>query len=318
MSGARFQQVIVRRAGLRTRFPDQFAARLRGRTVRALTRRGKYLLADLSSGDTLLMHLGMSGSFHVERPAGSAGTTVGGRAGDDADRHDHVVFRMSSGATITFNDPRRFGVMDLVPRGLLPQHPALSAMGPEPLAPAFDAAALARVVRRTEDGPEGRPARSARGRGPGQHLCVRGAPSCPVVAATASVPHRHAIGRAARRRRAAGECDQDDPAECDRPSDWWRLSIGAIPRLRSRRSAVPNATLRRDDQAIHASRPFDVLLPGLPDRLRCTKIPPTCSSISSTKWVDVAIAIDRMTAGLFSFAVAGYACDAGPQCGSLA
>ncbi len=145
MSGARFQQVIVRRAGLRTRFPDQFAARLRGRTVRALTRRGKYLLADLSSGDTLLMHLGMSGSFHVVRPPGSAGTAVGGRAGDDADRHDHVVFRMSSGATITFNDPRRFGVMDLVPRGLLPQHPALSAMGPEPLAPAFDAAALARV-----------------------------------------------------------------------------------------------------------------------------------------------------------------------------
>ncbi len=145
MSGARFQQIIVRRAGLRTRFPDQFAARLRGRSVRALTRRGKYLLADLSSGDTLLMHLGMSGSFHVERPAGSAGTAVGGRAGGGADRHDHVVFRMSSGATITFNDPRRFGVMDLVPRGLLPQHPALSAMGPEPLAPAFDAAALARA-----------------------------------------------------------------------------------------------------------------------------------------------------------------------------
>jgi formamidopyrimidine-DNA glycosylase len=143
MSGARFQHVSVRRAGLRALFPDQFAERLRGRTVRRLTRRGKYLLADLSSGDTLLMHLGMSGSFHVaHRPAGSrAGTS----AADAGNPHDHVVFRMSSGATITFNDPRRFGVMDLVPRGLLSQHSALAAMGPEPLSTEFDAAALARA-----------------------------------------------------------------------------------------------------------------------------------------------------------------------------
>ena len=83
MRGARFQQVIVRRAGLRTLFPDQFAARLRGRTVRALTRRGKYLLADLSSGDTLLMHLGMSGSFHVERPTASIAARVLAAAPDD-------------------------------------------------------------------------------------------------------------------------------------------------------------------------------------------------------------------------------------------
>jgi formamidopyrimidine-DNA glycosylase len=136
MRGARFQQVIVRRAGLRTLFPTGFAQRLRGRTVRALTRRGKYLLAELSSGDTLLMHLGMSGSFEVERHRHA-------RADATPDPHDHVVFRMSSGATITFNDPRRFGVMDLLPFGV--QHPALGAMGPEPLSPDFDAAALARA-----------------------------------------------------------------------------------------------------------------------------------------------------------------------------
>jgi formamidopyrimidine-DNA glycosylase len=146
MRGARFQQVLVRRAGLRTVFPDRFAARLRGRAVRALTRRGKYLLADLSSGETLLMHLGMSGSFRVERQ--TATHRVRDHARRQADPHDHVVFRMSSGATITFNDPRRFGVMDLVPRGVLDEHPALGALGPEPLAVEFDAAALARACAR--------------------------------------------------------------------------------------------------------------------------------------------------------------------------
>jgi formamidopyrimidine-DNA glycosylase len=148
MRGARFQQVLVRRAGLRTVFPDRFAARLRGRTVRALTRRGKYLLADLSSGETLLMHLGMSGSFHVDRPTASDRVIARARATREADPHDHVVFRMSSGATVIFNDPRRFGVMDLVPRGALDEHPALGAMGPEPLAVEFDAAALARACAR--------------------------------------------------------------------------------------------------------------------------------------------------------------------------
>ena len=132
MEGARFTRVILRREGLRRPFPPDFAGRLERRTVRALRRRGKYLLAELSSGETLLMHLGMSGSFRVDLDAGA--TARGGDA-DGADRHDHVVFRMSSGAAVTFNDPRRFGVMDLVPRGQLAQHPALGAIGPEPLAP---------------------------------------------------------------------------------------------------------------------------------------------------------------------------------------
>ena len=143
MRGARFRRVIVRRAGLRTLFPDRFAARLRGRTVRGLVRRGKYLLADLSSGETLLMHLGMSGSFQVDHPA--PGRVSIGVAKDVGDAHDHVVFQMSSGATITFNDPRRFGVMDLVPSAALDQHAALGAMGPEPLSRDFEPQALARV-----------------------------------------------------------------------------------------------------------------------------------------------------------------------------
>src|SRR5215217_7294570 len=113
MQGARFVRVTLRRAGLRRPFPSDFATRLEGKTLRSLTRRGKYLVAALSSSETLLMHLGMSGSFRVDIDAGSR--RRGG--GDEPGRHDHVVFRMSSGAIVTFNDPRRFGVMDLVRRG---------------------------------------------------------------------------------------------------------------------------------------------------------------------------------------------------------
>jgi formamidopyrimidine-DNA glycosylase len=134
----RIDDVEVRRPDLREPFPRRFRARLRGQTVEALARRAKYLLATLSSAETLLMHLGMSGAFHVS----AAGTSS--RA---LDKHDHVVFSMSSGAVIAFNDPRRFGVMDLLTPRQLAAHPALSALGPEPLSADFDAAALARACR---------------------------------------------------------------------------------------------------------------------------------------------------------------------------
>jgi formamidopyrimidine-DNA glycosylase len=134
MKGARFARVDVRRPDLRAPFPRRFAARLTGLTVVRVDRRAKYLLALLSSGDTLLMHLGMSGSFRVNDPAA-------------LDRHDHVVFRMSSGAIVTFNDPRRFGVMDLLTSRQLSDHATLGRLGPEPLSVSFDAAALARACR---------------------------------------------------------------------------------------------------------------------------------------------------------------------------
>jgi formamidopyrimidine-DNA glycosylase len=139
MVGARIHAVELRRPDLRAPFPRGFASRIAGQTVVDLTRRAKYLLATLSSGDTLLMHLGMSGSFRVSAaPAGAAGS-----ADEDRDPHDHVVFHLDSGADVVFNDPRRFGVMDLVPPGALEQHPAVGALGPEPLSDGFDAAALA-------------------------------------------------------------------------------------------------------------------------------------------------------------------------------
>jgi formamidopyrimidine-DNA glycosylase len=112
MTGARFERVVLNRKDLRQPFPAGFARRLRQATVSAITRRGKYLLAELSSGDTLIMHLGMSGSFRVE-PTVAARRGPRDRDADFENRHDHVVFTMSSGMTVTFNDPRRFGVMDL-------------------------------------------------------------------------------------------------------------------------------------------------------------------------------------------------------------
>ena len=139
MRGARIDRVELRRADLRRPFPAGFAARLQGRRVRAVERRGKYLLVPLDSGDTLLMHLGMSGSFRIDRGrsrrVSSAELTL--------DRHDHVVFTLSNGAVVTFNDPRRFGLMDLIGGALRVAHQPLEQMGPEPLSGSFDATALA-------------------------------------------------------------------------------------------------------------------------------------------------------------------------------
>jgi formamidopyrimidine-DNA glycosylase len=145
MEGALFKRLEVRRRDLRWPLPKDFAKRLQGQKVEGLGRRAKYLLADLSSGEVLLMHLGMSGSFRLRRN----GQQVLGdpRYFDIAknEKHDHVVFHMSNGATITFNDPRRFGSMKLVPRARLEQEPLLRGLGPEPLGNAFDAAMLAKA-----------------------------------------------------------------------------------------------------------------------------------------------------------------------------
>src|SRR5271155_227706 len=142
MQGERFVKVEVHRGDLRWPLPNDFARRLRGKTVTGLGRRAKYLLADLSSGDVLLMHLGMSGSFHVFCNAGDK--TLGRYYRERAQQaaHDHVVFHMSSGAIVTFNDPRRFGSMKIVPRQKLDVEPLLNRLGPEPLGNEFDAAML--------------------------------------------------------------------------------------------------------------------------------------------------------------------------------
>jgi formamidopyrimidine-DNA glycosylase len=146
MEEARFDKVEARRGDLRWPLPKNFVAALEGKTVTGLGRRAKYLLADLSSGDVLLMHLGMSGSFRVSQDSErTPGAYYHDRSKDQA--HDHVVFHMSSGATVTFNDPRRFGSMKIVPRAKLELEPLLRALGPEPLGNEFNAAMLARACR---------------------------------------------------------------------------------------------------------------------------------------------------------------------------
>lgn len=136
MEGARFLEVVLGRPDLRAAFPPDFRGRLLRQKVTALDRRAKYLLATLSSRETLVMHLGMSGSFRVEPGSGT-----------ELDTHDHVLFEMSSGVAVIFNDPRRFGFMDLIEAGALAAHPVLSSLGPEPLSPEFDGVALARACR---------------------------------------------------------------------------------------------------------------------------------------------------------------------------
>ena len=133
MEGVVIERADVNRADLRWPFPERMADRLTGARVDALRRRSKYILADLSTGETLIIHLGMSGrilisgdplgQFHHHHPA--------------PEKHDHVVFHMGNGARITFNDARRFGAMDLTPTSAAEDHWLLRDLGPEPLGNAF-------------------------------------------------------------------------------------------------------------------------------------------------------------------------------------
>ncbi len=133
MEGTVIAQAHVNRPDLRWPFPDRMAERLSGQTVLQLRRRSKYILADLSSGETLLIHLGMSGRMTV------SGDPLGRFVHDhpSPEKHDHVVFDMANGARVTFNDPRRFGAMDLLPTDGWETHKLLAGIGPEPLGNTF-------------------------------------------------------------------------------------------------------------------------------------------------------------------------------------
>jgi formamidopyrimidine-DNA glycosylase len=149
MEGSKIIKAEARRKDLRFPFQKDFIARLEGQTVTGLGRRAKYLMADLTSGDVLLMHLGMSGSFRIVQGNGNVnGSKTPGefhypRSEDRA--HDHVVFHMSSGASVVFNDPRRFGYMKIIARSEIEDEPLLQGLGPEPLGNEFDADLLARA-----------------------------------------------------------------------------------------------------------------------------------------------------------------------------
>ena len=127
MEGQVIRRADIRRPDLRWPFPPQMSKRLTGKCVQNLRRRSKYILADLDSGETLIIHLGMSGRMQVS-----------GSPHAELQKHDHVVLDMANGARITFNDARRFGSMDLIATDQTDKHRLLANIGPEPLGNAFD------------------------------------------------------------------------------------------------------------------------------------------------------------------------------------
>lgn len=133
MLAARFVRVEQRRPNLRLPFPEHFAERLVGRSIVALSRRAKYLLVELDNDDILVMHLGMSGSFRIEGDLSSISPGVFHHDRSKAAAHDHVVFFLSNGVQIIYNDPRRFGFMLLESRAALAHHPYFAEIGLEPL-----------------------------------------------------------------------------------------------------------------------------------------------------------------------------------------
>ena len=144
MVGAVIDKVELRRADIRFPFPASFEKRLSGRRIVDVSRRAKYLLFPLDSGETLIAHLGMSGSFRIEKTeASTPGEFLYERSKDP--KHDHVVLTLDNGYAVIYNDPRRFGFMDLAASGALADHPRLSGLGAEPLGPDFDAHCLARL-----------------------------------------------------------------------------------------------------------------------------------------------------------------------------
>jgi formamidopyrimidine-DNA glycosylase len=147
MAGTRIKKVEQRRKDLRFPFPKDFAARLTGRTITGLSRRAKYLLMDLDDGEVLVCHLGMSGSFRVENDKASRTPGDFHYERSTAAAHDHVVFGLSNGVTVTYNDPRRFGFMDLIPRKDLAAHPFFRNLGLEPLGNELDGSHLAALFK---------------------------------------------------------------------------------------------------------------------------------------------------------------------------
>jgi formamidopyrimidine-DNA glycosylase len=143
MEGRRILRADVRRPDLRWPLPDRMAERLTGARIERLGRRSKYILADLDTGETWLMHLGMSGRMLV------SGRVLGDYVHEHpaASVHDHVVVEMEGGARVTFNDPRRFGAMDLMPTAEVERHKLLAGLGPEPLGNAFSEAYLTGRLR---------------------------------------------------------------------------------------------------------------------------------------------------------------------------
>ena len=137
MIGGTITTVVLRRQDLRWPLPQGFARNLEGARIRSIRRRAKYVVVDLDSERSLVMHLGMSGSFRIDDEA-DPGANLG--------RHDHVIFQLSSGRRVIYNDPRRFGSMDIVPTDRLEETLPFKRLGVEPLGPDLTANSLAQSL----------------------------------------------------------------------------------------------------------------------------------------------------------------------------
>ena len=149
MEGHVIARAEVRRPDLRRPFPPHLAERLTGARVLRLGRRSKYLLAELSSGETMIVHLGMSGRILVAPPGGVGGAVIGDHVHDHGRiaRHDHLILTMETGARVTLNDARRFGAVDLVPTAEAAAHPLLADLGPEPMGNGFSEETLGAALK---------------------------------------------------------------------------------------------------------------------------------------------------------------------------
>lgn len=137
IKGQRIDEVELRRRTLRFPLPDDLEERLAGRTIQDIRRRAKYLLFDLDNGESILAHLGMSGSFRVIPAVGYA-----------PKKHDHVVWHMANTMLCVFHDPRRFGLMDIIKKGGEGEHVLLLGLGPEPLSKDFTPTYLSEKLSR--------------------------------------------------------------------------------------------------------------------------------------------------------------------------
>ena len=149
MEGHVIARAEVRRPDLRRPFPPHLAERLTGARVLRLGRRSKYLLAELSTGETMIVHLGMSGRILVAPPGGGGGAVIGDHVHDHGRiaRHDHLILTMETGARVTLNDARRFGSVDLVPTSEAAAHPLLAGLGPEPMGNGFSEETLGAALK---------------------------------------------------------------------------------------------------------------------------------------------------------------------------
>ena len=274
MLGARIAKVELRRADIRFPFPPSFAKRLTGQRIVDVKRRAKYLLFRLDGGETLIAHLGMSGSFRMEKTTASTPGRFHHERSKDP-KHDHVVLILDNGWVVTYNDPRRFGFMDLAPTETLERHPRMRGLGVEPLAPEFDAARLAGAVRRLPRAAEIGSARPEAHRGPGQHLRLRGAFPRRFEAVEASQhfgrcarrPHqsgRRRFGGHSRGARGSRRGGRLDIARS--PAGQWRTGLfsARLQSLRSRRIALHAGAVSRNHRQDHPVRALDLLLLEMP------------------------------------------------------